>query len=222
MKISVIVPVLNEAACLPFTLKQLQPLRQLGHEVIVVDGGSTDSSLTLAEDSADCVVISKPGRAIQMNYGASVASGDVFLFLHADTILPNDAKKLITSRVESYFWGYFSVRLSSKKLIFRIIGKMISWRSRWSSIATGDQAIFVERNIFNAIGGFPEIELMEDIAISRLLKNERLPVVFKSTVLTSNRRWEKRGVVSTVLLMWQLRFLYFFGVSPKKLNQMYR
>ena len=176
----------------------------------------------LAHDGADTVIVSKPGRAVQMNDGAAVASGDVFLFLHADTVLPDDAAQLISSLADEFFWGFFSVRLSSRKMIFRLIEWMMTYRSRISSIATGDQAIFIERQLFKRIGGFPEISLMEDIAISRLLKKLVAPVCLKSTVLTSSRRWETKGVVSTVLLMWKLRLFYFFGVSAERLSQMYR
>ena len=222
MKISIIVPVLNEAKNLPRIFQQLQLFRELNHEVIVVDGGSVDNSLALSYKGADVVLSSVPGRAVQMNNGAAVASGDVFLFLHADTVLPRDAAVLITSIKNDSFWGFFSVRLSGHKAVFRLIEWLINHRSGFSSIATGDQAIFIERNFFNNIGGFPEIMLMEDIAVSRLLKNITVPVRLASKVITSSRRWEQNGVVATVLLMWKLRLLYFFGVSPEKLCRMYR
>ena len=222
MKISIIVPVLNEVKSLPSILQQLQSFRELSHEVIVVDGGSFDNSLALARNGADVVISSLPGRAVQMNNGAAVSSGDVLLFLHADTILPKDAAALIISIKNDRFWGFFSVRLSSHKSIFRLIEWLINQRSKFSSIATGDQAIFIEQKLFNAVGGFPEIMLMEDIAVSRLLKKITAPVRLASKVITSSRRWEQNGVVATVLLMWKLRLLYFFGVSPEKLCRMYR
>lgn len=222
MKVSIIIPVLNEEKSLPVLLQKLQSFRKSNHEVIVVDGGSVDNTIALVNDYVDIIVPSKPGRAMQMNNGAAVANGDVFLFLHADTVLPSDAVSLITALTQNNFWGYFSIRLSSDKTIFRIIERLINFRSLVSSIATGDQAMFIERKLFNAIGGFPEIALMEDIAISRLLKVSKAPVCFQAKVITSSRRWENNGVIATVLLMWKLRMLYFFGVSPEKLCQMYR
>jgi rSAM/selenodomain-associated transferase 2 len=223
VKISIIIPVLNEEKNLSNTLSQLQSFRHLGHEVIVVDGGSMDNTLALAHAAADAVIVSKAGRALQMNNGAAVATGDLFLFLHADTVLPENALQLVSSfdHLKS-FWGRFNIRLSSNKMIFRLIEWLINLRSKLTSIATGDQAIFIERELFNSIGGFPEIALMEDIAISRLLKNISAPVCLKQKVITSSRRWETRGVLATVLLMWKLRLYYFFGVSPEKLGQLYR
>ena len=222
MKISIVIPVLNEEKNLPDALKSLQLFRHLNHEIVVVDGGSKDNSLVLAHDGADVVIVSKPGRAVQMNDGAAVATGDVFLFLHADTILPDNAVHLISALSDELFWGYFAVRLSGQNIIFRLIEWMMSRRSRLSSIATGDQAIFIERHLFDRVGGFPEIALMEDVEISRRLKNIIAPVCLKSPVLTSSRRWETNGIVATVLLMWKLRLFYFFGVSPEKLSQLYR
>jgi len=222
MKISIIIPVLNEENNLPKILCTLRNFRDSGHEVIVVDGGSADNSLSIAHDGADVVVVSRPGRAAQMNHGAAVATGDVFLFLHADTVLPENAIHLISSLQGDSFWGYFNIRLSGQKAIFRLIEWMINRRSSLSSIATGDQSIFVAKKLFNNINGFPEIELMEDIAISRLLKTETVPVCLPSQVLTSSRRWENNGIASTVLLMWKLRLFYFFGVSPEKLSKLYR
>jgi len=221
--ISIIIPVLNEEKNLSKTLAMLQIFHQQGHEIIVADGGSSDNSLALAHEAADHVVISKAGRAIQMNSGAAVAGGDVFLFLHIDTILPENFALFISSLDQTKnLWGRFDVRLSSNKFVFRLIERLMNWRSRFTSIATGDQAIFIEQKLFKKINGFPEIALMEDIAISRLLKNISPPVCLKQKVITSSRRWENNGVVATVLLMWKLRLLYFFGVSPEKLQQLYR
>jgi rSAM/selenodomain-associated transferase 2 len=218
VKISIIIPVLNEEKKLSKTLSYLQSFRHSGHEVIVVDGGSTDNSLKLAREAAaheviDSVVVSEPGRALQMNSGAAIATGAVYLFLHADTVLPENALQLISSfNHNKHYWGRFDIRLSSDRIIFRLIEYMINLRSRLTSIATGDQAIFIEHELFKSIGGFPEIVLMEDIAISRLLKKQLIP----------SRRWETNGVVATVLLMWKLRLYYFFGVSPEKLGRLYR
>jgi len=220
--ISIIVPVLNEEKKLPDLLSHLQIFREQGHELIIVDGGSSDNSLMLAQLSADNVVVSRKGRAIQMNNGASIASGDVLLFLHSDTFLPEVALDTITGLAGDSFWGRFDLRLSSDKFIFRIIEFFINIRSRLTSINTGDQAIFIETQLFNTVGGFPEIALMEDIAISKKLKKIVPPVCLKQKVISSSRRWENRGVVATVLLMWKLRLYYFLGVSPDRLNQLYR
>ncbi len=228
MKISIIIPVLNEEKKLSKTLSYLQSFRHSGHEVIVVDGGSTDNSLKLVREAAaheviDSVVVSEPGRALQMNSGAAIATGGVYLFLHADTILPDNALNLVSSFDHNkHYWGRFDIRLSSDRTIFRLIEHLVNLRSRLTSIATGDQAIFIEHELFKSIGGFPEIVLMEDIAISRLLKKQLIPVCLKTKVATSSRRWETNGVVATVLLMWKLRLYYFFGVSPEKLARLYR
>lgn len=221
--ISIIVPVLNEEPSLPDSLQGLQRYRQQGHEVVVVDGGSHDNSLMLAQQAADQVIVSRPGRAHQMNSGAQIASGDVLLFLHADTRLPDNALALIQSVCEAgHHWGRFDVKLSGHRPVFRIIESLINLRSRLSGIATGDQAIFIQAQLFHRLGGFPEIPLMEDVALSRLLRRQARPVCLKPAVITSSRRWEQNGVVSTVLLMWKLRLLYFLGVSPARLSRMYR
>jgi rSAM/selenodomain-associated transferase 2 len=179
--------------------------------------------MALARKGSDVVVESEPGRAKQMNKGAAVANGDVFLFLHADTVLPENAVELVTSVDPGKpFWGRFDVRLSGDRVIFRLVEFMVNLRSRLSSIATGDQALFISSALFHAVGGYPEIALMEDIAISKSLRRERKPVNLKATVTTSSRRWEKRGVAKTIVLMWKLRLYYFFGMSPDKLVRMYR
>ena len=223
IKISIIVPVLNEEINLPNILSSLQSFRSKGHEVVIVDGDSSDNSLLLAQEGADIVIVSKAGRALQMNSGAAVATGDIFLFLHCDTFLPDNALKLVASNYQKEnYWGRFDVQLSSNKFVFRLIEQLMNLRSRLTSIATGDQAIFIDRKLFNHIGGFPEIALMEDITISGLLKKQSSPVCLKHKVISSSRRWENKGVVATVLLMWKLRLFYFFGVSPDKLSRKYR
>jgi rSAM/selenodomain-associated transferase 2 len=223
VKISIIIPVLNEQHKLAATLECLQEYRQQGHEVIVVDGGSSDNTQHIARQAADTVVESLAGRARQMNAGAAKATGQACLFLHADTVLPKNALQLISSLNSSRpFWGRFDIRLSSNRKIFRLIEYMVNLRSRLTFIATGDQAIFIESDLFKNAGGYPDIALMEDIAISRILKKQLRPVCFKDRVVTSSRRWETKGVLATILLMWKLRLYYFFGVSPERLSKLYR
>lgn len=223
MKISIIIPVLNEEKTLSSLLDRLQSFADSKHEVIVVDGGSFDNSLFIAQASATTVIVSKPGRAVQMNSGAEVATGDVFLFLHVDTVLPESASSaILSSCIHDNCWGRFDVRLSSDKFVYRLIESLINLRSRLTSIATGDQALFIKRDLFNQLNGFPEIALMEDVAFSKRLKKHAAPVCLRDRVITSSRRWETKGVVATVLLMWKLRLYYFFGVSPDRLKKMYR
>lgn len=200
----------------------LRSVYEQGHEVIIVDGGSRDNTLAIAYEITDTVIISKKGRALQMNSGASIASGEVLLFLHADTLLPDSVTRIISDAfTDENFWGRFDVRLSNNRFVFRLIEYMMNLRSSLTSIVTGDQAIFVESKLFERVGGFPEIALMEDIEISRRLKKVAKPVCLKQKVVTSSRRWETNGVFATVLLMWKIRLYHFFGVSPEKLSQMY-
>ncbi len=221
MKISIIIPVLNEETNLARLGEHLQTLDQQ-HEVIIVDGGSRDNTLSVAYQLTGKVVVSHPGRAVQMNSGAEIASGEMLLFLHADTFLPDDGLQTISAlSPEKNVWGRFDVRLSGNRFVFRLIEALMNLRSCMTSIATGDQAMFIEKNLFQRIGGFPEIALMEDIEISRRLKKIVKPLCLKQKVITSSRRWENNGVVATVFLMWKLRLYYFFGVSPEKLKHLY-
>jgi len=222
VKISIIIPVLNEERSLLRLGDYLRVIRQQGHEVIIVDGGSTDNTLSFAYDVTETVIISKPGRAMQMNSGAAIATGELLLFLHADTSLPDDALQILCalSRRENC-WGRFDVHLSGSRFVFRLIENLMNLRSCLTSIATGDQAIFIEKKLFDRIGCFPEIALMEDIEISRRLRKISKPVCIKQRVTTSSRRWERNGIVATVFLMWKLRLYYFFGASPEKLKQLY-
>jgi rSAM/selenodomain-associated transferase 2 len=219
-----VVPALNEAAGIQRMLAALQPLRARGHEVIVVDGGSTDGTPTLAAPLADRVVASARGRAVQQNAGAAAASGDVLLFLHADTTLPEGADALVLDglRRSGRGWGRFDVRLSGRHPLLRVVERMIGLRSRLSGIATGDQAIFMRREWFRRAGGFPELPLMEDVAITRVLKRLGPPLALRARVTTSSRRWEERGIVRTILLMWRLRWDYFRGADPADLARRYR
>jgi rSAM/selenodomain-associated transferase 2 len=221
--ISMIVPVLNEAALVVQTLSALQPLRVAGHEVILVDGGSDDATIPLSERVVDQIVRSPRGRSRQMNAGSKVARGEVFLFLHADTLLPEGADKLIIDGLnqQGKSWGRFDVRLSGRHFLLRITEWLMNWRSRLTGVTTGDQGIFVQRKLFEAVGGFPEIDLMEDIALSKTLKRQGRPLCLWHRVLTSSRRWEKNGILRTIVLMWSLRLAYLLGADARSLAKFY-
>ncbi|HEX5056041.1 MAG TPA: TIGR04283 family arsenosugar biosynthesis glycosyltransferase [Gammaproteobacteria bacterium] len=221
--LSIVIPVLNEAENIQTALRRLQNLRRRGHEVIVVDGGSSDQTSLLAADLADRILSAPCGRALQMNRGAAASNGEILLFLHADTELPTDCDRLIAQALaDKCGWGRFDIRLSGHHPLFRVIAACINWRSRISGIATGDQAIFVSRALFEQAGGFPAIPLMEDIALSRRLRDYRRPHCLSARAVTSSRRWERHGILKTVILMWWLRFRYFFGADPDKLARIYR
>lgn len=219
---SIIIPVLNEEVSIKILLNQLQLYRNLGHEVIVVDGGSKDKTVSISESLADIVIQSPPGRAIQMNAGAAQANNNIFWFLHADTLLPENAIEKIESALSMNEWGRFNIKLSGTNILFRIIEVMINIRSCLSGIATGDQGIFVKRNTFNSIGGYSELPLMEDVDLSKKLKAFSRSVCLKEKLTTSSRRWEKYGIFTTVLLMWKLRLLFWLGVSAERLAQQYK
>ena len=222
MSISIIIPTLNEALELPKTLSVLQALRGNDVEIIVVDGGSGDKTLQLAKQYADCVISSEKGRAKQMNRGAEAAMGDVLLFLHADTTLSPDAySSLIEIDEVLPYWGRFNVRLDGSQFIFRIIEKMMNTRSCFTSIATGDHAMFVSKELFVQVGGYPEIDLMEDIAISKKLKQKAPLICISESVVTSSRRWQKKGVIRTVLFMWCLRLAYLLNRNSSVLAKLY-
>lgn len=212
-RLSVVVPALNEAPGIRAALEALAPLRARGHEVIVVDGGSTDGTAQLAAGLCDRVIFSATGRALQMNAGACVATGDVLLFLHADTRLPADF-----SIPPSSLWGRFDVRIDSRRALLKVVAWAMNLRSRLTGIATGDQAIFVRRDAFP---GFAEIPLMEDVEFCRRMKRLAKPACLRERVLTSGRRWEACGVLRTILLMWRLRLMYFFGAPAERLSAIY-
>lgn len=228
--LSIIVPLLNEEKALPVLLRHLETTD--ADEVILVDGGSNDGTRAWLERHATTripycqIVYSAAGRALQMNAGARHASGDMLLFLHADTQLPHSAKKEICkARDDNYFWGRFDIAFTPSSrgdTAMRVIAFFINVRSRLSSIATGDQAIFIDRSLFHQIGGFAKLPLMEDIALSKTLKSHGVPYCSRLTAQTSPRRWQNRGIVRTVLLMWGLRLAYFCGVAPATLSKWYR
>ena len=217
-RLAVIMPTLDEADGIRASLEALAPLRARGHEVIVVDGGSSDATLERARPLADQVLISAKGRATQMNVGARAARAEALVFLHADTRLPALADALIINALKVYAWGRFDVRIEGSHPLLGLVGRAMNLRSRLTGIATGDQAIFVRREVFV---GFPEIALMEDIGFSRAMKRVGAPACLRERVTTSGRRWEARGVVRTILLMWRLRLLYALGVEPQRLARDY-
>jgi rSAM/selenodomain-associated transferase 2 len=221
MKLSIILPVLDEADGIAEALAALAPLRARGVEIVVADGGSSDATVALARPLADIVVVAPRGRGRQMNAGAAASCGDVLLFLHADTRLPPDADVLIRDGLArtGCSWGRFDVRIAGAHLLFPVIATAMNLRSRMTGIATGDQAIFITRPAFGL--GFPDLPLMEDIAMTKRLKRTGRPLCIGAPVVTSARRWEKHGVMRTILLMWWLRFAYFLGADPASLARSY-
>jgi rSAM/selenodomain-associated transferase 2 len=222
-RLSIIVPALNEAEGIVAALESLAELRCRGHEVIVVDGGSSDGTAHLAQGLADRVLEANPGRAGQMNAGARAARGEVFLFLHADSRLPAAADNLVSQGLAAgaCAWGRFDVQIAGPQFMLRIVESMMNLRSRLTHICTGDQAIFVCREAFETIGGYPSLPLMEDIALSTRLRRMSAPLCLRQRCTTSARRWERRGVLRTVVLMWWLRLQYALGVAPSRLARAY-
>ncbi|WP_264629455.1 TIGR04283 family arsenosugar biosynthesis glycosyltransferase [Psychrobacter aquaticus] len=233
LKLSIIIPLLNEADNLPQLIAHVTTLQPAPQQVILVDGGSMDGSVTIAENLLKAsletaqsaidwqVVESAAGRARQMNTGAKLATGDVLLFLHADTQLPMDAINEVQEAMLQYDWGRFDVRLDSPHPLLKIVGIMINKRSRLVSIATGDQAIFIKKSVFERLGGYPDQPLMEDIELCKRLKKIARPACLHSKVTTSARRWQQHGNFRTIFLMWHLRFDYWRGVAPDVLKQRY-
>ena len=222
--LSIIVPMLNEAAALPALLAQLARWRTRGCEVVLVDGGSTDGSADVARAAGFRVVEAERGRARQMNAGAVQAGGEVLLFLHADTQLPTEADAAVRGALadERRDWGRFDVRITGRAPMLCVVAALMNLRSRLTGIATGDQAMFVRREAFDAVGGFPLQPLMEDIELSRRLLRRSRPACLRARVTTSGRRWEQRGVWRTIVLMWRLRWAYWRGVPAEVLAEAYR
>ncbi|MBL8347391.1 MAG: TIGR04283 family arsenosugar biosynthesis glycosyltransferase [Rubrivivax sp.] len=223
MRLTIVVPALREAAGIAATLAALAPLRERGAEVIVVDGGSDDGTAEIAALAADRVLVAPRGRARQMNAGAAAARGDVLLFLHADTQLPPAADAHVRAALAAGGrWGRFDVRIEGRARVLRVVAVLMNWRSRLTGIATGDQALFVERALFDQLGGFADQPLMEDIELSRRLRAHGAPACLRERVVTSGRRWEARGPWRTIFLMWRLRWRYWRGESPQALAEAYR
>ena len=221
MQLSIIIPTLNEESGISACLAALQPLRE--HvEIIIADGGSRDNTRALAAPLADQLINASLGRARQMNAGAAHARSDILLFLHADTLLPQQALHSISRGIaEGFHWGRFDIHLKGHSPLFKVIAQMMNWRSRLTGISTGDQGLFVTRKAFNTIGCYPEIALMEDIAICSRLKEIGPPYCIREKVISSGRRWEQFGIIKTILLMWWLRLRYFFGSNAEALALLY-
>jgi rSAM/selenodomain-associated transferase 2 len=221
-RLSIIMPVLDEAANIEAALMALAPYRERGVELIVVDGGSRDGTPARARPLADHVCVATRGRAVQMNAGRAVACGNVLAFLHADTRLPDNADALILDGLarSHRVWGRFDVRFDRRGLL-SLVAFMMNLRSRLTGIATGDQALFVTRAAFDAAGGFPPIALMEDVSLSIHLKRIGRPLCLRARVTASARRWKENGTLRTIVLMWRLRLAYFFGADPAQLARQY-
>jgi len=221
-RLCIVVPVLNEANALAPLFAALQPLRDRGARVVIVDGGSTDDTLDIARTHGDIAFQAPRGRASQMNAGAAACRADVLLFLHADTRLPERADAIVLDALaHGHAWGRFDVRIDTHRAMLRLVEAMMNLRSRLTGIATGDQALFIRRDLFDRVGGFPEIPLMEDIALSRKLKRLGRPACLRAKVVTSARRWDRHGIWKTIFLMWRLRAAYFFGADPARLSHYY-
>ena len=219
--VSIVVPVLDEAAAIGAALAPLQAARRDGAEVIVVDGGSADDTMTLARPLADQVLSAPRGRGPQMNAGARAATRGNLLFLHADTVLPEGALDAVQAALATRTWGRFDVAIAGEAPLLAVVALFMNLRSRLTGIATGDQAIFARRIAFEAAGGFPAIPLMEDIAFSKAMRRHGPPACLRDRVLTSGRRWERHGVLRTILLMWRLRLEYALGADPQRLARRY-
>jgi rSAM/selenodomain-associated transferase 2 len=222
-RLTIIVPVLDEAAGIAACLARLAPLRRRGAEIVVVDGGSTDATVAIAAPFADQVLAAPRGRAAQMNAGARAAAGDTLLFLHADTRLPEGADRLVMDGLAAARrpWGRFDVAIEGRSALLPVIAAFMNGRSRLTGIATGDQAIFARRAAFELAGGFPAIALMEDVALSKAMKRQGPPLCLRERAVTSGRRWERHGAMRTIVLMWRLRLAYFLGADPERLAERY-
>ncbi len=224
MSLSIVIPVLDEAQGLADFLMRLQGLRQQGVEIIVVDGESQDNSAAIARQWGAQVLRCPAGRSRQMNAGANQANGDILLFLHADSQLPDDAIVLsLPERLQArgLQWGFFAVRIHGRSRLLPVVATLISWRSRLSHVATGDQAIFIQQALFAQLGGFPALPLMEDVALCKQLRHHSPPLALRQKVTTSGRRWEKHGIWQTIFLMWRLRWAFWRGTPATELAKRY-
>jgi rSAM/selenodomain-associated transferase 2 len=221
-RLSIVVPTLDEAGSIETTLAAARTGGAAGVEIVVADGGSRDATRELAAPLADRVIEVARGRAAQMNAGAHAASGDTLLFLHADTLLPVAAHEAVLGALRAgHEWGRFDVSIVGAGPLLRVVATLMNARSRWTGIATGDQAIFATRAAFEAAGGFPDIPLMEDVALSKVLRRRSRPACLRTRVATSGRRWERGGTWRTIVLMWRLRLAYALGADPHHLARRY-
>ncbi len=220
--LSVIIPVRNECCLILGTLQRLQYMRERGTELVLVDGGSIDGTVEIARPWVDRVLMSPPGRARQMNLGAEVASGEGLWFLHGDTLAPENADQVLRQALaEGSVWGHFDIRLSGHRAGYRVVEWFMNQRVRVTGVVTGDHGLFVRREAFIKVGGYPDIALMEDIELSRRLRSEAKPRRAPGSLETSSRKWEREGLVRTVIRMWLIRSAYFLGVKPDDLCRWY-
>lgn len=222
-QLSIVIPALDEADRIVALLEALAPARARGVEVLVVDGGSRDETMSVAAALADRVIEAPRGRSLQLNAGVLASRGEILLFLHADSLPPPDVERAVIRAVagQTLVWGRFDVSIASTRVALRLVATLMNLRSRLTGIATGDQGIFTTRALFERVGGFPIQPLMEDIALSRSAKRIATPICLRERIVTSGRRWERRGVARTILLMWRLRLAYFLGADPHKLALQY-
>jgi rSAM/selenodomain-associated transferase 2 len=222
LELGIVIPTLDEEAVLPLLLGDLQPLRRAGAEIVVVDGGSSDATAHVAAAHADHVIVSGRGRALQMNAGAHATRAERLLFLHADARVREPTVRLLQdAAVCSPGWGFFGVTLRGRSQLLPLVACGMNWRSRITGIATGDQGLLVSRALFDAVGGFPNQPLMEDIEMSMRLRAQQRPTVFAQTLELSGRRWDRDGALRTIVLMWSLRLRYFLGADPVRLHARY-
>ncbi|MDO9439310.1 MAG: TIGR04283 family arsenosugar biosynthesis glycosyltransferase [Beijerinckiaceae bacterium] len=221
-KLCIILPMLDEAAGAGALLSRLQPWRARGHRIVVADGGSRDATPEIARPLCDALVTAPRGRASQMNAGAALASEDILLFLHADTQLPPDApEQIVAALAGEKAWGRFDVRIEGRSRLLPVVARMMNWRSRLGGIATGDQAMFMRRSAFEAVGGFDNLPIMEDIALSRRLLRLSRPACLSGPAVTSGRRWDRHGALRTIVLMWRLRAAFYMGADAHELAAKY-